>query len=184
MLICFCLPCPLNSECLEGRTELYPCVSAETVLAIFKANKFNKYRSELNELEFKSNQGPACHYWLWCCLTVRPSLAVLAYPFFIYKERVSYLPFRDAVKMHLTMPNCTLICEGLLLDINCVHRLPFKFFFCSYKVLQHRRTQVKEGEGDALCHVHTQWESASRIRGGLYLARKTIARSKKINWVT
>lgn len=104
VLICFCLPFPLNSECLESRTELYPCVSSETVLAILKANKFNTYRSELNELKFQSKQGPACHYWLWSCLTLRPSLPLLAYLFFsIYKEGISYLPFRDAVKMHLTL---------------------------------------------------------------------------------
>lgn len=55
-----CLPFPLSSECLEGRSELYSCVFSETVLAILKV--FNKHRTELNELELKSKQGIACPY--------------------------------------------------------------------------------------------------------------------------
>lgn len=79
--------------------------------------------------------------------------------FSIYKEGVSYLPFRDVVNMHLTLnANCTLICEELIFNINGIPSPPFHifFFFGSYEVLQHKRAQVKECEGDALCHVHTQ----------------------------
>lgn len=55
IIICFCLPVPLNGESLKVGTNYISAVSPEMTQwwAILEVS--NKYRTELNKLEFKSN---------------------------------------------------------------------------------------------------------------------------------
>ena len=82
-----------------GRCILYHCATWE---ALTNLEASNKYRTELNKLKFNRNWGLAYitdYAALWHC---RSHLLPWFLQFSIYKEEVSYLPFRPAIRMILT----------------------------------------------------------------------------------
>ena len=90
---------PVSCVSCIGRCILYHCAAWE---ALTNLEASNKYRTELNKLEFKSNWGLAyiadyAAVWHW-----RSHLLPWFIQFSIYKEEVSYLPFRCAIRMILT----------------------------------------------------------------------------------